>query len=80
MPLTGANIYMFMEREGPRPQSQVLTDAMLVFEIVLYPRDLKKKKYKALAGPTGLLRNRSQDELFFSYQESWRLWVVVLCL
>lgn len=43
MPLTGASINMFMEREGPRPQSQVLTEAMLVFEIVLYPRDLKKK-------------------------------------
>lgn len=44
MLLTGADINMFMEREGPRPQSQVLTEAMLVFEIVLYPRDLKKTK------------------------------------
>lgn len=44
MPLTGANVNMFVEREGPWPQSQVLTEAMLVFEIVLYPRDLKKQK------------------------------------
>lgn len=48
MPLTGANINMFMEREGPRLQSQVLTEAMLVFEIVLYPRDLKKQKQKPI--------------------------------
>lgn len=64
MLLTGANINMFMEREGPRPQSQVLTEAMLVFEIVLYPRHLKKQnKYKALASPPGLPRNRSQSDL-----------------
>lgn len=81
MLLTGADINMLMERERPRPQSQVLTEAMLVFEIVLYPRDLKKQnKYKALASPPGLPRNRSQSDLYFSYQESWGLWVVAPCL
>lgn len=39
--LTGANINM--ERVGPKPHSRVLTEAMIVFEIVLYPRDLKKQ-------------------------------------
>lgn len=41
MLLTGANIRMFVEREGQRPQSQMLTEAMLVFEIGLDP-SLKK--------------------------------------
>lgn len=66
MLLTGANISMFVEREGQRPQSQMLTEAMVVFEIGLDP-SLKKKKWWV---PQACQRMRSQGNLYLSYQKS----------